>query len=201
MMDTEREDPPACQHFGEPVPDACGTLCKVARPADADRFCLGFPDSPEECYRWQRERADDVDTSLLTAADRVRLVQEADSEIGAGNVDQQFVLFVRRINAIPWLVTTQCCQGHILYPNSSSRKCAYVSLRVRPQGLQRLLEAIARYQVACERLQELGWTQFEVDTNTDGSRYLRFCLYWREPEETEERMRLFCEALATVRGV
>jgi len=60
----------SCQHLGLPDPDECGSICKVARPneclsdgtpADADSYCLGYPGWPEQCYRWQRERADTKD--------------------------------------------------------------------------------------------------------------------------------------------
>jgi len=54
----------SCQHLGLPDPDECGSICKVARPTDADRYCMGFPDSPEDCYRWQRERADTKDLEV-----------------------------------------------------------------------------------------------------------------------------------------
>ena len=47
-------DAAECQHY-EDVGEQ-DNRCRVARDGE-DCHCMGFPDSPEECYRWQRERA------------------------------------------------------------------------------------------------------------------------------------------------
>jgi len=51
-------DAAECQHY-EDVGEQ-DNRCRVARDGE-DCHCMGFPDSPEECYRWQRERADTKD--------------------------------------------------------------------------------------------------------------------------------------------
>ena len=138
-----------------------------------------------------------VGQCFLTEDDRSRLMHEAESEIAAGHIDAAMVPFIRRLNAIPWLATTQCCQGHRNYNGSKALCLGSISLRANIHAFPTFLAALARYQASCGdgRYEESGWFGFDVEQREDGSDYIRFLAWWTRPAETESRMDLLCRSM------
>lgn len=133
--------------------------------------------------------------SFLSPADKVRLVAEAEHDIAAGVLDATMIPFVRRLNAIPWLATTQCCQGHLAGENQYPAEIlAYISLRCDAEHFATFLGVLWEYERwLCDASMPTGWIEFDVERRHDESLYWRAVIWWQGPEQTTRRMKRLCE--------
>ena len=89
------------------------------------------------------EPTDDCWGERLHAEDR----RDALEHLDVAKVDADFIPYVERINRLPFVVTHQCCVGHMAYedalgepPENHSAAWGYLQLLVTPEAAEWLTE-------------------------------------------------------------